>query len=44
MPPIALLAKPEWSRGRVLAMYTMRAYVVVAVVLLLVKAGKLAGG
>src|SRR5579862_249272 len=24
MPPLALLGKPEWSRGRILAMYTMR--------------------
>jgi NRAMP (natural resistance-associated macrophage protein)-like metal ion transporter len=44
MPPLALLAKPEWSRGRILAMYTMRGYLVVAVILLAVKAGKLAGG
>jgi len=44
MPPLALLAKPEWSRGRILAMYTMRGYLVVAVVLLIVKAGRLAGG
>jgi hypothetical protein len=44
MPPLALLAKPEWSRGRVLAMYTLRAYLVVAVVLLIVKASRLAGG
>ena len=44
MPPLALLAKPEWSRGRLLAMYTMRGYLVVAVVLLVVKASRLAGG
>jgi len=44
MPPLALLAKPEWSRGRILAMYTMRGYLVVAVVLLIVKAGRLASG
>ena len=44
MPPLALLAKPEWSRGRVIAMYTMRAYLVVAVVLLVVKASQLATG
>ena len=44
MPPLALLAKPEWSRGRILAMYTMRGYLLVAVILLIVKAGKLAGG
>jgi len=44
MPPLALLGKPEWSRGRILAMYTMRGYLVVAVVLLIVKASTLAGG
>jgi len=44
MPPLALLGKPEWSRGRILAMYTMRGYLLVAVVLLIVKAGRLAGG
>ena len=44
MPPLALLAKPEWSRGRVIAMYTMRGYLVVAVVLVAVKAVKLASG
>ena len=44
MPPLALLAKPEWSRGRIIAMYAMRGYLVVAVVLLIVKASQLAGG
>ena len=44
MPPLSLLDKPEWSRGRILAMYTMRGYLVVAVVLLIVKAGRLASG
>jgi Mn2+/Fe2+ NRAMP family transporter len=44
MPPLALLAKPEWSRGRIVAMYTLRGYLVVAVGLLLVKAIELAGG
>ena len=44
MPPLALLAKPEWSRGRILAMYTMRGYLLLAVIVLFVKAGKLAGG
>jgi len=24
MPPLALLGKPEWSRGRIVAMYIMR--------------------
>jgi len=44
MPPLSLLGKPEWSRGRIVAMYTMRAYLVVAVGLLIVKAARLAGG
>lgn len=42
MPPLALLAKPEWSRNRIMAMYTMRGYLAIAVILLIVKAGKLA--
>ncbi len=41
MPPLALLGRPEWSRGRVLAMRAMSAYLVVAVLLLLVKAVQL---
>jgi NRAMP (natural resistance-associated macrophage protein)-like metal ion transporter len=44
MPPLALLGRPTWSRGRILAMYLMRGYLVVAVILLAVKAGKLATG
>ncbi len=38
MPPLNLLNRPQWSRGRLLGMYAMRAYLVVAVILLLVKA------
>jgi len=38
MPPIALLERPVWSRGRTLTMYLMYAYVFLAAVLLLVKA------
>jgi len=38
MPPLNLLNRPKWSRGRLLGMYLMRGYLVVAVVLLLVKA------
>ncbi len=38
MPPLNLLNRPKWSRGRLLGMYALRAYLVVAVVLLLVKA------
>ncbi len=38
MPPLALLERPRWSRGRTSAMYVLRGYLLLAVVLLLVKA------
>ena len=38
MPPLNLLSRPKWSRGRLLGMWALRAYLIVAVVLLLVKA------
>jgi len=38
MPPVALLERPVWSRGRTLTMYLMYGYVFLAAVLLLVKA------
>ncbi|MFZ0173020.1 MAG: NRAMP family divalent metal transporter [Acidimicrobiales bacterium] len=41
MPPLSLLDRPKWSRGRLTAMYLLRAYLVVAVLLLLVKAVEL---
>ena len=44
MPPLALLGRPEWSRGRTAAMWALRGYLVVAVVLLLVKAVQLSTG
>jgi NRAMP (natural resistance-associated macrophage protein)-like metal ion transporter len=44
MPPLALLSRPEWSTGRKLAMLTLRAYLLAAIVLLLVKAVQLGGG
>lgn len=44
MPPLALLARPEWSPGRRLAMIALRGYLVVAVLLLVVKAIQLGGG
>ncbi len=44
MPPLALLARPEWSTGRKVAMLTMRGYLVISVVLLIVKAVQLGGG
>jgi Mn2+/Fe2+ NRAMP family transporter len=43
MPPLALLERPRWSIGRKVAMLTMRLYLVVSVVLLVVKAAQLAG-
>ena len=44
MPPLNLLSRPKWSRGRVLGMWALRGYLVVAVVLLLVKAIELGLG
>ncbi len=41
MPPLNLLSRPKWSRGRVFGMWALRGYLVVAVVLLLVKAVEL---
>ena len=38
MPPLALLERPKWTRGRTMTMYLMYAYLFVAVALLLVKA------
>ena len=42
MPPLALLNRPTWSPARTAAMYALRGYLVVAVLLLIVKAGQLA--
>jgi hypothetical protein len=42
MRPLALLGRPVWSRPRLMAMYALRGYLVVAVALLLVKAVQLA--
>jgi NRAMP (natural resistance-associated macrophage protein)-like metal ion transporter len=44
MPPLALLARPQWSSGRKIAMLTLRGYLIVAIVLLLIKAIRLGGG
>ena len=41
MPPLALLDRPKWSRGRRVGMYALRIYLVVAALLLLVKAIRL---
>ena len=38
MPPLNLLRRPTWSRGRLLGMWALRGYLVLAVILLLVKA------
>jgi NRAMP (natural resistance-associated macrophage protein)-like metal ion transporter len=43
MPPIALLGRPPWSRGRTWTMRVLSGYLALAVVLLLVKAVQLAG-
>jgi NRAMP (natural resistance-associated macrophage protein)-like metal ion transporter len=42
MPPLNLLSRPKWSRGRVIGMWALRGYLLIAVVLLLVKAIELA--
>jgi NRAMP (natural resistance-associated macrophage protein)-like metal ion transporter len=38
MPPLNLLERPKWSRGRLVGMYALRVYLVIAVLMLLVKA------
>src|ERR1035437_1713296 len=37
MPSINLLSRPKWSRGRLVGMYLLRGYLVVAVIMLAVK-------
>jgi hypothetical protein len=44
MPPLALLARPQWSTGRKVAMLTLRGYLVAAMILLIIKAIQLGGG
>ncbi len=44
MPSLALLDRPTWSRGRLIGMYLLRGYLVLAVVMLLVKAVELGLG
>jgi uncharacterized membrane protein len=44
MPPLALLARPQWSTTRKVAMLTLRGYLLVSVILLIVKAVQLGGG
>ena len=44
MPPLAVLERPAWSRGRMAGMLALRAYLVVAMLLLIVKAIQLVLG
>jgi hypothetical protein len=44
MPPATLLSRPRWSTGRQAAMLALGGYMVVALILLIVKAVQLAGG
>ena len=44
MPPIALLKPAEWSTGRKVVLLTLRGYLVISVLLLIVKAVRLGGG
>jgi NRAMP (natural resistance-associated macrophage protein)-like metal ion transporter len=44
MPPLALLSRPTWSPGRKIAMLSMRGYLLVSMILLIVKAVQLGGG
>jgi Mn2+/Fe2+ NRAMP family transporter len=44
MPQLTLLDRPVWSRGRLVGMYALRGYLVVAVLLLIVKAVELGLG
>lgn len=38
MPALELLERPAWSRARTAGMYTLRGYLAIAVVMLIVKA------
>ena len=44
MPPLALLKPVQWTTGTKLAMLALRAYLVVSVLLLIVKAVQLGTG
>jgi Mn2+/Fe2+ NRAMP family transporter len=44
MPPLALLKPAEWSTGRKVALLTLRGYLVISVLLLIVKAVQLGHG
>ena len=41
MPPLGLLDRPKWSKGRLIGMYALRGYLILAALLLLVKAIRL---
>jgi len=41
MPPVAQLGRPSWSKGRLAGMWALRGYLVIAVLLLVVKAVQL---
>ena len=38
MPALELLERPTWSRARTIGMYALRGYLVIAVLMLIVKA------
>jgi len=44
MPPLELLERPVWSRSRTIGMYALRGYLVIAVLMLIVKAVELGLG
>ena len=44
MPPLTLLGRPAWSRGRLVGMWALRGYLIVAVLLLVVRAVQIASG
>jgi Mn2+/Fe2+ NRAMP family transporter len=44
MPPLAFLERPAWSRGRLVAMWALRGYLLVAVLLLAVRAIQIGTG
>jgi hypothetical protein len=44
MPPLELLERPTWSRTRTAGMYTLRGYLVIAALMLVVKAVEVSVG
>lgn len=44
MPPLAMLGRPVWSRGRLVAMWSLRGYLIVSVLLLVVRAVQISSG